>query len=105
MDNLSKLKSEIASKVFYLQISDGSRNASSEGLKAEAEKEGIDVLYAWSNAWRPLPFMNETLHEDEVSEAGGAKSDGYGGFLPVLDVIRAIEATGWEGPWSYEVRC
>lgn len=28
----------------------------------------------------------------------------YGGFLPVAEVVRAVLATGWDGPWSYEVR-
>ena len=28
---------------------------------------------------------------------------GFGGYLPVLDVISAVLTTGWHGPWSYEV--
>ncbi|KAL5522922.1 hypothetical protein ACEPAF_1189 [Sanghuangporus sanghuang] len=73
-------------RIFYLQISDGSR-IEPHALAAEANEQGIHPLYAYSNAYRPLPFQ-------KVSHPG---------FLPVLDVIRAVLATGWRGPWSYEV--
>lgn len=33
----------------------------------------------------------------------GVVQGGFGGYLPVLDVIRAVLKTGWRGPWSYEV--
>ncbi|KAI0064489.1 xylose isomerase-like protein [Artomyces pyxidatus] len=81
------------SKIFYLQISDGSGKISPDALLRTAEEQGIPPLYAWSNAWRPLPYM------DEVAKA----NDGYGGYLPVLDVVEAVLNTGWRGPWSYEV--
>ncbi|KAH8110074.1 xylose isomerase-like protein [Phellopilus nigrolimitatus] len=87
-DSLQNLTSTLAphtSKIFYLQISDGAR-ADPAALSAKAGAQGIHVLYAWSNEHRPLPFQ-----------------DGCGGFLPVLDVVSAILATGWRGPWSYEV--
>lgn len=32
-----------------------------------------------------------------------ASDGGFGGFLPVVDVVRAVVHTGWRGPWSYEV--
>ncbi|KAJ3551158.1 hypothetical protein NM688_g4881 [Phlebia brevispora] len=86
----------LTSKIFYLQLSDGSNKPDLQDLHQEAHKQGIDVLYAWSNAWRPLPFMDRI-------EARDSDAKGYGGFLPVMDVIRAVLQTGWKGPWSYEV--
>ena len=73
--------------IFYLQTSDGSK-IDPHALATEAKEQGIHPLYAYSNAYRPLPFQ-------KVSRPG---------FLPVLDVIRAVLSTGWRGPWSYEVR-
>ena len=46
------------SKIFYFQISDGSRNVTPEALVRSAKEQGIPPLYAWSNQWRPLPFMD-----------------------------------------------
>ena len=95
--SLSKLASTIpASKIFYFQISDGSKNVSPDALNEEAKRQGIDPLYAWSNAWRPLPYMDEVCARED--------KQGWGGYLPVLDVCDAVLRTGWRGPWSYEVR-
>ncbi|KAH9933017.1 uncharacterized protein B0H18DRAFT_985160 [Fomitopsis serialis] len=80
--------------IFYFQISDGSHKHGVDALKASAQKQGIDPLYAWSNAWRPLPFQDEI--EGEKGE------EGYGGYLPVVDVCEAVVKTGWRGPWSFE---
>ncbi|KAL1948755.1 hypothetical protein VTO73DRAFT_10561 [Trametes versicolor] len=82
-------------KIFYLQISDGSRRVTPEALQKSAEEQGVSPLYAWSNAWRPLPNM------DTVCPRGGGKT--WGGYLPVIDVCEAVLRTGWRGPWSYEV--
>ncbi|KAI0628617.1 xylose isomerase-like protein [Trametes polyzona] len=82
-------------KIFYFQISDGSRRVSPDALKKSAEEQGISPLYAWSNAWRPVPYM------DEVCPKSSGES--WGGYLPVLDVCDAVLRTGWRGPWSYEV--
>lgn len=82
-------------KIFYLQISDGSRRVTPEALQKSAEEQGISPLYAWSNAWRPLPNM------DTVCPRGGGMT--WGGYLPVVDVCEAVLRTGWRGPWSYEV--
>ncbi|KAI0038872.1 xylose isomerase-like protein [Auriscalpium vulgare] len=71
-------------KIFYLQISDGSRKVVADTLRENAQ--GLPPLYAWSNAWRPLPLL-----------------DVFRGFLPVVDVVEAVWRTGWRGPWSYEV--
>lgn len=83
-------------KIFYFQISDGSRKISPDALLQSAKEQGIDPLYAWSNAWRPLPYMDEVCARDD--------KQGWGGYLPVLDVCDAVLRTGWRGPWSYEVR-
>lgn len=83
-------------KIFYLQLSDGSRKISPEALKKSAEEQGISPLYAWSNAWRPLPYMDEVCPRDGDDQS-------WGGYLPVLDVCDAVLRTGWRGPWSYEV--
>lgn len=83
-------------KIFYLQISDGSNKISSHELAQRAKAQSIHPLYAWSKAWRPLPFM------DKIPVNSEEKVD-YGGFLPVAEVVRAVLATGWDGPWSYEV--
>ncbi|EKM57748.1 uncharacterized protein PHACADRAFT_170959 [Phanerochaete carnosa HHB-10118-sp] len=68
--NLSKTVP--ASKIFYFQIFDGSKNAGS-----------LDMFAAGLGA--------------------GTVLGGFGGYLPVLDVIREVLRTGWRGPWSYEV--
>ncbi len=83
-------------KIFYFQISDGSRKVAPDELLKAAKDQGIAPLYAWSNAWRPLPYM------DTVCPRQDGKS--WGGYLPVLDVCEAVLKTGWRGPWSYEVR-
>jgi len=86
--SLAKLSARIPpEKVFYLEISDGSNLVSPEELIIEAKNEDTPPLKAWSNSWRPLPFMDTE----------------YGGCLPVMDAIRAVLATGYKGPWSYEV--
>ncbi|CDO71054.1 hypothetical protein BN946_scf184844.g58 [Trametes cinnabarina] len=82
-------------KIFYFQISDGSRKVAPDALKASAEEQGIDPLYAWSNAWRPLPYMDTVCPR--------ADRESWGGYLPVADVCEAVLRTGWRGPWSYEV--
>ena len=82
-------------KIFYFQISDGSRKVAPDALRKSAEEQGISPLYAWSNAWRPLPYMDQVCPMDD--------SERWGGYLPVLDVCDAVLRTGWRGPWSYEV--
>jgi sugar phosphate isomerase/epimerase len=68
------------SKVFLLQISDAykpdrpiSKNENSSGLRPRAQ---------WSHDFRPLPFC---------------------GYLPVVDVVKAVLQTGFRGWFSYEV--
>ncbi|KZT01032.1 xylose isomerase-like protein [Laetiporus sulphureus 93-53] len=98
-NSLSRLADTLPpEKIFYFQISDGAHPGGANGgkrgieeLKQSARKKGIDPLYAWSNAWRPLPYMDELV---------GRK---YGGYLPVVDVCEAVLKTGWRGPFSFEV--
>lgn len=95
-NSLSALSKTIPpEKIFYFQISDGSYKHGVDALKKTSEKQGIDPLYAWSNAWRPLPF------QDEIE--GKSSEEGYGGYLPVVEICEAVLKTGWKGPWSYEV--
>ncbi|KAI8974874.1 xylose isomerase-like protein [Trametes punicea] len=82
-------------KIFYLQISDGSRKVTPDALRKSAQEQGISPLYAWSNAWRPLPYMDTVCPR--------ADKESWGGYLPVLNVCEAVLQTGWRGPWSYEV--
>ncbi|KAI0331805.1 xylose isomerase-like protein [Cubamyces sp. BRFM 1775] len=82
-------------KIFYFQISDGSRKVTPDALKKSAEEQGISPLYAWSNAWRPVPYMDAVCPRDD--------KESWGGYLPVADVCLAVLKTGWRGPWSYEV--
>ncbi|KDQ59243.1 hypothetical protein JAAARDRAFT_206176 [Jaapia argillacea MUCL 33604] len=75
------------SKIFYLQVSDACLPPSPSHILQESESEDVPVLFTWSKQYRPLPFMGED----------------YGGYLPVVDVVLAVMATGWRGAWSYEV--
>ncbi|CCM00629.1 uncharacterized protein FIBRA_02666 [Fibroporia radiculosa] len=84
-------------KIFYLQISDGSRRHDVDALIKSAAEQNIDPLYAWSNAWRPLPY------QDEIEGREGNEEGAYGGYLPVVAVCEAVLKTGWRGPWSFEV--
>ncbi len=68
-------------------------------------------MYSLSNAWRPLPWM-DTLpsavkakeeRKTEGREEGEIKEEGFGGYLPVMDVVRAVVRTGGRGILSYEV--
>lgn len=75
------------SKIFYLQISDGARILDPQRFQADAAAQGMPPLYLWSNKHRPLPYSRSE----------------WRGYLPVLDVIKAVLRTGWRGVWSYEV--
>ncbi|GBE83925.1 hypothetical protein SCP_0509840 [Sparassis crispa] len=53
--SLKALSSNIPSgKIFYFQVSDGSRTHVQDLVKS-AKEQGIFPLHAWSNAWHPVP--------------------------------------------------
>ena len=47
--------------MFYLQVSDCSRKVTPSALHASAVELDIPPLYALSNTWRPLPFMDAAV--------------------------------------------
>ena len=67
-------------KIYLLQISDAYKLPKPI---TEADKEGLRPRGQWSHDFRPLPFN--------------------GGYLPVVDVARAVLETGFRGWFSYEV--
>ncbi|KAF2206030.1 3-dehydroshikimate dehydratase [Delitschia confertaspora ATCC 74209] len=68
-------------KIYLLQISDAYKVP--KPLSPEANEEGLRPRGRWSHDFRPLPF--------------------HGGYLPVVDVAKAVLKTGFRGWFSYEV--
>ncbi|KAG9206195.1 hypothetical protein G6514_004917 [Epicoccum nigrum] len=68
-------------KVYLLQISDAYKVP--EPLKDERDDDGLLPRGRWSHDFRPLPYN--------------------GGYLPIVDVARAVLNTGFRGWFSYEV--
>jgi sugar phosphate isomerase/epimerase len=68
-------------KIYVLQISDAYKMK--QPLSQEADKSGLKPRGRWSHDYRPLPFN--------------------GGYLPVVQVTKAILKTGFRGWFSYEV--
>ncbi|KAF2876265.1 xylose isomerase-like protein [Massariosphaeria phaeospora] len=68
-------------KIYLLQISDAYKVPSP--LSTQADDAGLRPRGRWSHDFRPLPFN--------------------GGYLPVVDVARAVLKTGFRGWFSYEV--
>ena len=68
-------------KIYLLQISDAYRTP--EPLDPEPDETGLRPRGRWSHDFRPLPFN--------------------GGYLPVVDVAKAVLQTGFRGWFSYEV--
>ncbi|KAI4098144.1 MAG: hypothetical protein L6R37_006655 [Teloschistes peruensis] len=80
--SLEALGKEVpADKIFILQISDAYKP--SRPLDPEPDGEGMRARGRWSSCLRPLPFA--------------------GGYLPVVDVARAVLRTGFRGWFSMEV--
>ena len=67
-------------KIYLLQISDAYRLADPI---TEADEEGLRPRGRWSHDYRPRPFA--------------------GGYLPVVDVARAVLDTGFRSWFSYEI--
>lgn len=68
-------------KIYLLQISDAYKV--SPPLSKEADKGGLHPRGRWSHDYRPLPFN--------------------GGYLPIVEVTKAVLRTGFRGWFSYEV--
>ncbi|KAF2016016.1 xylose isomerase-like protein [Aaosphaeria arxii CBS 175.79] len=68
-------------KIYLLQISDAYKPPSP--LSSELDKSGTRPRGRWSHDFRPLPYD--------------------GGYLPVVDVAKAVLKTGFRGWFSYEV--
>jgi sugar phosphate isomerase/epimerase len=68
-------------KVYLLQISDAYKVP--RAFNAERDDSGLLPRGRWSHDFRPLPYNN--------------------GYLPVVDVARAVLRTGFRGWFSYEV--
>jgi sugar phosphate isomerase/epimerase len=68
-------------KIYLLQISDAYK--APQPLSAERDETGLLPRGRWSHDFRPLPYN--------------------GGYLPVVDVAKAVLRTGFRGWFSYEV--
>jgi sugar phosphate isomerase/epimerase len=68
-------------KIYLLQISDAYK--APKPFNAERDESGLLPRGRWSHDFRPLPYN--------------------GGYLPVLDVAKAVLQTGFRGWFSYEV--
>ena len=68
-------------KIYILQISDAYKPL--KPMSAEADEQGLRVRGRWSMGMRPMQFD--------------------GGYLPVVDVARAVLETGFRGWFSMEV--
>ena len=79
LESLSK--SIPAEKIFILQISDAYKPK--EPLNPDPDESGLRPRGRWSSSLRPLPFN--------------------GGYLPIVDVAKAVLKTGFRGWFSMEV--
>lgn len=68
-------------KIYFLQISDAYKM--DPPLSQEPDESGLRPRGRWSHDYRPLPFD--------------------GGYLPVVDVTRAVLETGFRGWFSVEI--
>ena len=67
--------------IYFFQISDGYKME--PPMKNEEGDDGMRPRGRWSHDWRPLPFQD--------------------GYLPVVDVVKAVLQTGFRGYFSTEV--
>jgi len=68
-------------KIYLLQISDGYKVP--QPFDVERDDSGLLPRGRWSHDFRPLPYN--------------------GGYLPIVDVVKAVLQTGFRGWFSYEV--
>ena len=66
-------------KIYILQISDGYRTR----LEDEVDESGLRPRAQWSSCLRPMPYD--------------------GGYLPIVEMARAVMKTRFRGWWSMEV--
>lgn len=80
--SMKKLSENVpADKIFLLQISDAYKPT--KPIQKTPDESGLRSRGQWSHDYRPIPFN--------------------GGYLPVVDVAKAVLKTGFRGWFSYEV--
>lgn len=81
-NSLEELKTTIPpEKIYLLQISDAYKM--DPPMEKEADESGLRPRGRWSHDYRPLPYD--------------------GGYLPVVEVTKAVLGTGFRGWFSVEV--
>ena len=81
-ESLERLTKIVPAKmIYFFQISDAYRME--PPMKKELDESGMRPRGRWSHDWRPLPFQ--------------------GGYLPVVEVVKAVLKTGFRGWFSIEV--
>jgi sugar phosphate isomerase/epimerase len=82
MNSLAELAMTIPQdKIYLLQISDAYKMQ--QPMSRDVDESGLRPRGRWSHDYRPLPFN--------------------GGYLPVVEVTKAVLKTGFRGWFSYEV--
>jgi sugar phosphate isomerase/epimerase len=79
LDDLSKTIP--GDKIYLLQISDAYKPK--QRIRKKHDDSGLRPRGQWSHDFRPLPFDN--------------------GYLPIVDITKAVLKTGFRGWFSYEV--
>ena len=81
-ESLERLTKTVpAEMIYFFQISDAYKME--PPMKNELDESGMRPRGRWSHDWRPLPFQ--------------------GGYLPVVEVVKAVLQTGFRGWFSMEV--
>ncbi|PFH51622.1 hypothetical protein AMATHDRAFT_58735 [Amanita thiersii Skay4041] len=92
LDNLYLLSKTIPGhKIFFYQIGDAHRPR-----RPVLESPDAPARMTWSRASRLFPL-------EKIQDPFGEDAWRYTGFLPVVEMTRAIHATGYNGWWSLEV--